>query len=72
MFIRSAPAGSSSIAAAPVTGSHLCFWLAGLGLFFRQVDISSVMAADGAAPEAMIDLSSDVLMDLGSRSCRTS
>ena len=61
-----------------------CFWLARGGLFFRQVAISSVMAADSAAaaegragitfhvelvipwdaPEAVVDLNSDVLIDL--------
>ena len=75
VYIRSAPPGSSSLDAVPVTGSLLfyapvcclavccaaefslrvlfggtvCFWLAGRGLFFRQVGISSVMAADSAA-----------------------
>ena len=111
MYIRSAPPGSSSLDAVPVTGSILfyapvcclavccaaefslsmllggtvCFWLAGRGLFFRQVGISSVMTADNAAavggrvgitfdvelvipwdaPEAVVDLNSDVLIDLG-------
>ena len=111
VYIRSAPPGSSSLDAVPVTGSLLfyapvcclamccaaefslsmllggtvCFWLAGRGLFFRQVGISSVMTADNAAavgcrvgimfdvelvipwdaPEAVVDLNSDVLIDLG-------
>ena len=30
-------------------GGTVCIWLAGRGLFFRQVGISSVMAADSAA-----------------------
>ena len=65
-------------------GGTACIWLAGRGLFFRQVGISSVMAADSAAvpggqagitfdvelvipwdaPEAVVDLNSDGLMDL--------
>ena len=75
MYIRSAPPGSSSLDAVPVTGSLLfyapvcclamccaaefslrvwfggtvCFWLAGHELFFRQVGISSVIAADSTA-----------------------
>ena len=68
MYIRRAPAGSSSVAAASVTGSHRCFWLAGSGVCVRWVVLSSVMAADVVpwdAPEAMIDLSSEALMDLG-------
>ena len=75
VYIRSEPARSSSIDAAPVTGSLLfyapvccfavcgatelslsvlfggtaCIWLAGWELFFRQVCVSSVMAADSVA-----------------------
>ena len=75
VYIRSEPSGSSSIDAAPVTGSLLfyahvccfavcgaaelplsvlfsrtaCIWLAGWELFFRQVCVSSVMAADSVA-----------------------
>ena len=110
MYIRSKPAGSSSIDAAPVTGSLLfyapvccftlcgatelslsvlfggtaCIWLAVWELFLRQVCVSSVMAADSVtaaggrggitfdveliipwdAPEAVINLNSDGLLDL--------
>ena len=110
VYIRSEPAGSSSIDAMPVTGSLLfyasvccfaicgatelslsvlfggtaCIWLAGWELFFRQVCVSSVMAADSVAaaggragitfgvelvipwdaPEAVINLNSDGLLDL--------
>ena len=110
VYIRSEPAGSSSIDATPVTGSlffyaHVCcfavcgaaelflsvlfggtasIWLAGWELFFRQVGVSSVMAADSVAaagsragitsgvelvipwdaPEAVIGLNSDGLLDL--------
>ena len=71
VYIMSEPSGSSSIDAAPVTGSLFyapvccfavcgaaglplsvlfggtaCIWLAGWKLFFRQVCVSSVMAAD--------------------------
>ena len=65
-------------------GGTVCIWLAGRELFFRQVGVSSVMAADSAAaagdwtgitfdvelvipwdaPEAVVDLYSDILMDL--------
>ena len=108
--IRCTLTGSSSLDAAPVTGSLLfyapvcclavccvaelsswvlfggidCIWLAGRGLFFRQVSVTLVMATDGAtaaggragitfgvelvvprdAPEAVVDLHSDGVMDL--------
>ena len=65
-------------------GGTVCIWLAGRELFFRQVGVSSAMAADSAAavggqagstfdvelvipwdaPEAVVDLHSDILMDL--------
>ena len=110
VYIRSVLTGSSSLDAAPVTGSLLfyasvcclavccatefsskvlfggtvCICLAGRELFFRQAGVSSVMAADSAAaaegragitfdvelvipwdaPEAVVDLNSDILMDL--------
>ena len=94
MYIRSEPAGSSSVDAAPVTGSLLfyapvccfavcgaaefslsvlfggtaCIWLAGCELFFPA---SWCIFGDGVelvipwdAPEAVIDLGSDGLLDL--------
>ena len=65
-------------------GGTDCIWLAGRGLFFRQVGVTLVMATDSAAatggraditfgvelvvpwdaPEAVIDLHSDGVMDL--------
>ena len=109
MYIRLALYGSSSLDAAPVTGSLLfyvpvcclavccaaefsswvlfggadCIWLAGRGMFFWQVGVTSVMATDSAAaggragitfgvelvvpwdaPEAVVDLHSDGVVDL--------
>ena len=75
IYIRRARTGSSSLDAAPVTGSLAfsapvyclavycavgfyswllfggadCVWLAGCGLFFRQVRVDLSMATDGAA-----------------------
>ena len=75
IYIRRARTGSSSLDAAPVTGSLVfsapvyclavycaagfyswllfggtdCVWLAGCGLFFRQVRVYLSMATDGAA-----------------------
>ena len=75
VYVRCALTGSSSLDAAPVTGSLLfyapvcclavycaaelyswvlvggddCVWLAGRGLFFRQVGVNSVMATYSAA-----------------------
>ena len=66
-------------------GGTDCIWLAGRGLFFRQVVVVLVMATDSAAaaggragitfdvelvipwdaPEAVVDLHSDGVMDLG-------
>ena len=109
MYIRCALTGSSSLDAAPVTGSLLfyapvcclavccdaefsswvlfggsdCIWIAGRGLFFRQVSVTLVMATYSAAvvggragitfgvdlvvswdaPEAVVDLHSDGVMD---------
>ena len=117
-YIRHALAGSSSLDAAPVTGSLLfygpvcclavccaaelflwvlfgstdCIWLAGRGLFFRQVSVTLVMATDSAAaaggragitfgvelvipweaPEAMVDLHSDGVMDCAECACFSS
>ena len=65
-------------------GGTDCIWLAGCGLFFRQVSVTLVMATDSAAaagdragitfgvelvvpwdaPEAVVDLHSDGMMDL--------
>ena len=111
IYIRKARTGSSSIDAAPVTGSLVvsapvyclavycaagfysgllfggtdCVWLAGCELFFRRVKVDLSMATDGAAvvdgqagitfgvelyvpwnaPEAVVDLQSDGVVDLG-------
>ena len=66
-------------------GSTDCIWLAGRGLFFRQVGVNLVIMTDSAAavgdragitfdielvipwdaPEAVVDLHSDGVMDLG-------
>ena len=121
IYIRRARTGSSSLDAAPVTGSlgaapvtgllvfstpvyclavycaagfyswllfggADCVWLAGCGLFFRRVRVDLSMATDGAAvvdgwggitfgvelyvpwdaPEAVVDLQSEGVVDLGS------
>ena len=66
-------------------GGTDCIWLAGRGLFFRQVGVNLVIATDSAAavgdragitfgvelvipcdaPQAVVDLHSDGVMDLG-------
>ena len=81
---RTRGGGDGELSSKVLFGGTVCIWLAGRGLFFRQVGITSVMAADSAAaaegqagitfgvelvipwdtPEAVVDLHSDILMDL--------